>query len=68
MLLERETLREVEPELEPPELEAEAEPEDEPELLPFLTLAGIVVVVALLATALISICFLAAKLATGHAV
>jgi hypothetical protein len=67
MLLERETLREVAPETPSPP-EPEAEPESEPELLPFLALAGMVVLIAVLATALISICFLAAKLATGHAV
>jgi hypothetical protein len=64
MLLEREVTHEVEPELEAPE----PAPEQEPELLPFLAIAGMVAVIAVLATALIAICFLAAKLATGHAV
>jgi hypothetical protein len=62
MLLEREIARAVEPELEAPE------PEPERELPPLLAIAGMIVVLTLLAGALISVCFLAAKLATGHAV
>jgi hypothetical protein len=64
MLLERETQREVAPRAREPE----PEPEPEPELLPFLAIGGMIVVIALLAATLISLCFLAAKLATGHAV
>jgi hypothetical protein len=67
MLLERETLREVEP-FEEPADKPDPEQEAEPDLLPFLAVGGMVVVITLIAVTLIAVCFLAAKLATGHAV